>query len=122
MVLYSLAAINTVSKVHVLGPTLKLSFRNHHVHVHGPTHMDSFFRGADVFVAEVSGVDESAESVLEPRSHSDALTGTTAVVKVLPHLQVRVYQPRHVNACMYVCMYVDCMSRSILLVSTCTIS
>ena len=53
------------------------------------THMDSLLRSADVFVTEVSGVDEATESILKTCPHSNALTGTAAIIKVLPHLQTK---------------------------------
>ena len=50
------------------------------------THVDSLLRCTDVLVAEVSGVDEATESILQTCPHSNALTGAAPVVKVLPHL------------------------------------
>lgn len=57
--------------------------------------MDSLLGGADVFVAEIPGVDESSEPVLQSCPHTNPLTRAAAVIKMLPHLKVHTRYIKH---------------------------
>jgi hypothetical protein len=53
--------------------------------------MHSLLWCADVLVAEVSCVYESTEPILQSRPHTNTLTRTAAIVKVLPNLHMYMY-------------------------------
>lgn len=53
------------------------------------SHMHSLLRCVDLTVTEVLCVDESRETVLKTSSHSNTLTWTTPVIKMLPYLTDR---------------------------------
>ena len=59
-----------------------------------------------MLIAQVFGQDEATEAILQTCAHTYALTRTTAIVKVLPHLCVCVCVCVHVCVCVCACVCV----------------